>query len=905
MKFRICAALTVAFSATFASAQNVKFEKYKLDNGMTVILHEDHNLPLAAINIWYRVGSKDEVDRRSGFAHLFEHLMFMGTDRVPGNDFDVIMETGGGNNNASTAFDRTNYYSHGPASLLPTLLWLDADRLEDLGRTMTKEKLDKQRDIVRNERRQSVENQPYGKAELVIEDLLYPPSHPYHHPIIGSHEDLEAATVLDVKDFFANYYVPNNATLCVAGDFDSAAIKTQINKLFGDLPRRQEPIRRTADPVQLDGVKRATTLDAVQLPALLMAFHAPPIYAPGDAEMTLIARILAEGHSSRLYKRLVLEEKLAAEVRSYGDANLLDTMFRVDVIGVATADLNRIEAIVDEELAKLTKNGVQPDELERYKTGIERQKVAALQSIEARADKLNEYEFYLGNPDGFVTDLERFRKTTPDTVKTQAAKWLDLNKRVIVRVLPEQSPRFDSGRDARPELSQANTFAPPPPQSAQLANGMKLLVWPRPELPLVSAVIAFKPGGALEPLDKAGESSLLASMLVEGAGQRDSLAFADAAQLLGADISADADHESFTASLNVLKRNLEPAAGLLADALRRPRFAPDAWERVHRLHLEELAQQEDEPAAVAATVSLRSLYGRDHPYGMPVDGTPETAKRITLDDVKAQHANLLRPETATLLLAGDITLDQAKALFDKLLGDWKSTGPAPTPIPVGKLLPATKGRVVIVNRPDAVQTMVQVIMPAQPFADPQRVTYNVLNTIIGGSFTSRLNQNLREDKGYTYGARSRFNMEISTGFFTARAAVRADVTGAALREMLMELERTAGGDVSPEETAKAVETIRTSTVQGFASLRSILASAADLTVAGLPFETIAKDMASLQKIHESDLNQLAGSALPLQQSIIVLVGDRQRILSDLSSLELPTPIEVDVYGEPLKELPQP
>ena len=901
MKFRAVVSLVVASFVPLALAQNIKFEKYKLQNGMTVILHEDHNLPLAAVNIWYRVGSKDEVEHRSGFAHLFEHLMFMGTERVPGNDFDVIMESGGGNNNASTAFDRTNYFSHGPANLLPTLLWLDADRLEDLGRTMTREKLDKQRDVVRNERRQTTENQPYGKAELIVEDLLYPADHPYHHPIIGSHEDLEAASLQDVKDFFANYYVPNNGTLCVAGDFDSAAIKKEIARLFGDLPMRQDPIRRTTGPVQLDAVRRATTLDAVQLPALLMAFHSPPIYAPGEAEMTLIGRILAEGRSSRLYKRLVLEEKLAAEVRAYGDANLLDTMFRVDCIAVANADLNRIEKIVDEELIRLIQAGVQPDELERYKTGVEREKLAALQSIEARADKLNEYEFYLGDPNGFTRDLERFRNATPESVKAQAARWLTLDKRVIVRVLPEQPSRSESARDAKPELGAPHAFTPPSPQSGQLANGMKLLVWTRPELPLVSAVMTFKPGGALEPLQKAGESSLLAAMLVEGAGERDSLAFADAAQLLGAEISADADHESFTASLSVMKRNLEPAAALLADALRRPRFATDAWERVHRLHLEDLAQQEDEPAAVAAMVALRSLYGSDHPYGLPVDGTPETAKGVTLDDIKAQYGRILRPENATLLLAGDITMEKAKDLFEKLLGDWKNAAPAAPTIPVAKVLPSGTPRVFMVNRPNAVQTMVQVILPAQPFANPLRVNYFVLNTIIGGSFTSRLNQNLREDKGYTYGARSRFTMEPSTGFFTAGSAVRADVTGAALREILMELKRTAGGDVTPEETAKAVETVRTNTVQRFANLRSILASAAELTVAGLPYETVTGDMATLQNIKAADLNTLAGASLPLQQAIIVLVGDRERILSDLAPLDLPKPVEVDAYGEPLKE----
>ncbi|MBI3720937.1 MAG: insulinase family protein [Fimbriimonas ginsengisoli] len=895
-------AILVPFTlAASALAQNVKFEKYTLDNGLTVILHEDHHLPLACVNIWYKVGSKDEPYRRSGFAHLFEHLMFMGTERVPGNDFDVIMESGGGNNNASTAFDRTNYFSHGPAALLPTLLWLDADRLEDLGRTMTSAKVDKQRDVVRNERRQSVENQPYGKAELKIEDLLYPPDHPYHNPTIGSHEDLNAASLEDVQEFFANFYVPNNASLCVAGDFDPVKIKPLIAKLFGDLPRGQTPMRRTAPPVQLDGVKRATLLDQVQLPALEMAFHAPAIFAAGQAEMTLVGRILADGKSSRLYKRLVLEEKLAREVKAYEDANLLDTMFRVDVTGVAGADLNKIESIVDNELINLIKDGVKSEELERYKAGIEREKVAALQSIEARADKLNEYEFYLGNPDGFAQDLERFRKVTPESLRNYATLILNLNKRVIMRVLPEQAPRLDSARDQRPEPTPQATFAPQPPESATLSNGLKLMVFQRPELPLVAVEVAFKPGGALDPRGKAGAASLLSSMLTEGAGERDTTQFADAMQMLGADIDFNADHEAFLGSLSVLKRNFDPAAALLADAIRKPRFEDTAWERVHRLQLEQLSAQEDEPAAVAGVVALRSLYGADNPYGWPVDGTPDTVKQITLDDVKSLYPAVLRPDDATILLAGDITLAEARATFEKLLGDWKPVGPLPAPQPIAKMIAPGAPRVVIVDRPNAVQTVECVILPGPRYIDPQRPAYFVLNTIIGCSFTSRLNQNLREDKGYTYGARSRFAMDISTGQFTARAAIRADVTGPALREMLMELNRTAAGDISPEEAAKAVETVRTTAVQQFADLHSVVEHAAELALVGLPFETIGLDMAALCKLSAGDLNQLAAQSLPLKQAVIVLVGDKATILAQIGELGLPTPEEVDEYGEPVKE----
>jgi predicted Zn-dependent peptidase len=277
------ALLMTIFVATSAPAQQVKYEKYQLPNGMTVILHEDHSLPITCINTWYYVGSKDEAPGRSGFAHLFEHLMFMGTRRVPTGAFDQLMETEGGSNNASTSEDRTNYYSIGPSSLLPTLLWLDADRLEDLGKEMTKDKLDKQREVVRNERRQTSEMRPYGKSELKISELMYPPEHPYHHTVIGSHEDLEAATVRDVKDFFAAYYVPNNASLVVAGDFDSSQIKPLIAKLFGTLPRSGTPAHSKAEPASLSEVRRVTYTDTVQFPRTTIVYHSPAQFAPGDA----------------------------------------------------------------------------------------------------------------------------------------------------------------------------------------------------------------------------------------------------------------------------------------------------------------------------------------------------------------------------------------------------------------------------------------------------------------------------------------------------------------------------------------------------------------------------------------------------------------------------------------------
>ncbi len=896
----VCVAMVLGAAAA-AFGQEVKYEKYQLPNGMTVILHEDHSLPVVAINTWYKVGSKDEVARRSGFAHLFEHLMFMGTRRVPGNAFDVIMEEGGGSNNATTSEDRTNYFSSGPASLLPTLLWLDADRLEELGRTMDQDKLNKQRDVVRNERRQSYENRPYGKSELAIQEMLYPVGHPYHIPTIGTHEDLEAATVTDVKDFFATYYVPNNATLVVAGDFDPAKIKPLIAALFGSIPRGGEAPHRTAPPAKLEGVKRATMLDNVQIPRVSMAWLSPAKFAAGDAELDLLADVLADGKSSRLYKRLVYDDKLAVDVDATQASSLLGSSFQIDVLAAPGVEPERIEKAVDEEIARLGRDGVTAEELERCKAKVELGMLSRLQSVLMRADALNEYEFYFGEPNSFKRDLDRYRNATAAAVQKQAKETLKPDARVMVRVLPEAPEPVASAREKRPSDLAPHAFEPPAPETFELANGLKVMLWKKSELPLVAMKLVVNPGGRLQPNEKAGLADLMATMLGEGAGELDALAFENAVQALGATFDASAEIESLGVSMTTLKRNFPKAAALFADAVLRPRFDPKEWERVQRLHLEELKEQEDQPRMVAERVAARQLFGDGHPFGWPVDGTPETVSKLTLADVQSEYKSLMQPGSATLLVAGDVTADEVKKAFDGTLGKWPKGSGAAADATAAALPARDKLSVVIVDRPEAVQTVVYFIAPGPKMTDPGRVKYELLNTLLGGSFTSRLNQNLREAHGYTYGARSGYSMGVRDGYFSAAASVRADVTGAAVAEFLKEFKQLRGGDVSAAEAGKSAQTLRTNAVQSFEGLGGVLDEASDRLVAGLPFESLGADMKAMAAVSASDLNQMAKGALPLERGVLVLVGDKAAILEQIKSLDLPKAIEVSSRGDVITE----
>jgi predicted Zn-dependent peptidase len=884
-----------------APAQSLKVEKYKLANGMTVILYPDHTLPAASVNIWYRVGSKDDPSRRSGFAHLFEHLMFMGTERVPNGEFDRIMEAAGGSNNAGTTADHTAYYSSGPASLLPTLLWLDAERLEGLPRAMDQKKVDLQRDVVLNELRQTYENQPYGRADLAIEQLLYPPGHPYHLATIGTADDLKAAVATDVKDFFATYYVPNNASLVVAGDFDPATIKPLVEKLFGTLPRGLEPPRRSVPSAKLDGVKRGAMYDKVQLALVSFAYHTPPAMTQADAECDLLASILAEGKSSRLYKRLVIDDKLASSVTASNSSQALGSVLRIDVQARPDADFSRIEQVVDEEIARLLKDGPGTSEVAQRKATTELAKLNALQRLETRADQLNFYEDAWGEPNSFVRDLDRYRNATPASILATARQVLTKDARVLFHVLPEQPRKAPSARDTRPPDGPSAAFQPTPPERFTLANGIPVQLWRTPELPLTRVGAVFRADGSLDArASDAGVASLMAGMLDEGSGSRDALAFGEAIATLGGSFSTGATKRAVYATLTVLSRNVAAGVPLLADAVRRPRFDPKDFDRVKRLTLDDIAQSTDEPAAIADRVASRILFGDAHPYAWPLDGTEESAAAITLEKVKAAHAALVRPDEATFLVASSLPSSEVKAALESAFGDWKAEGPKPAlPAVPAAYAPASPGlRVYLVDRPDAPQTTLKFLAPSPKFADPSRVPLRLLGTILGGSFTSRLNQNLREKHGYTYGAGGGFAPGPVLGTFSAGAGVTAKDTGAAVKEFLAEFTRLSSGDVTAEETAKARGLVTTSAVGAFSGLSGIVGTATALLENDASFDTLGQDLAAMPKVDAAALNARAKTAIPLDRAVLVLVGDKATVLPQLKGAGIPTPVEVDSWGTP-------
>jgi predicted Zn-dependent peptidase len=429
--------------------RKIAFEKFVLPNGLTVIFHEDRSSPLVAVNIWYHVGSKDEEPGRTGFAHLFEHLMFMGSKNAPYPSFDSIMESWGGHNNGTTSNDRTNYYEIGPTNLLETCLWLEADRLATLADVITDEELERQRKVVQNERRQSYENRPYGQSELVIPDAMYAPDHPYHWPTIGSHADLEAAGVADVRAFFERYYLPSNASLVVAGDFDFAAGRALVEKYFGWIAKRPAPARRTPPPAVLDATREITLTDRVQLPRLRLCWHSPPLFARGDADLDLAAQILGGGKSSRLYKSLVFERRLAQDAFAYQSSQMLSSLFHVGVTAKPGVTLDQIQQAVDEELQLFATKGPTDAEVERARNSHLADYYKSFDHLQTRADILNHYEHLCGDPDGVERDLTRYETADGSSVRAELAATI-ARSHLALRTVPDGSA---APSDAHPEAA--------------------------------------------------------------------------------------------------------------------------------------------------------------------------------------------------------------------------------------------------------------------------------------------------------------------------------------------------------------------------------------------------------------------------------------------------------------------
>jgi zinc protease len=887
---------------------DLDFQKYTLPNGLEVILHEDHRLPIVAVNLWYHVGPANETAGRTGFAHLFEHMMFQGSGHV-GDDqhFKLLEGAGASFINGTTDFDRTNYMEDIPSNQLELALWLESDRMGFLLDRLDQAKLSNQQDVVRNERRQSVENQPYGLVEEELFHQLFPQGHPYYASIIGSHEDIQAAKLEDVRDFFRRYYAPNNASIAIVGDIDVAATRALVEKYFGSIPRGPAvtPVDVKTPPIASE--RHVVVRDKVELPRLYLAWITPPIFQPGDAEADLTARILGGSKASRLYRSLVFDKKIAQTVTAHEQSLQLGSIFQISATAKPGHTAEELQKAIDAELAIFAASGPTPEEVAAAQNALYAATVLSLENLGSMfgvANRLNTYNHFVKDPGYLNQDLARYAALRPESLKAFAASQLSPAHRVVVHGIPgEKALPPNPPASPAPEAAAVAAPAPagepwrsevpkpgPTPQaklpaahSFQLPNGLTVYWIESHALPIVAGQLVVRSGSAADPAGLPGLAAFTAAMLDEGTETRDALAIATQLEGLGANLTTGSNFDGSYVTFDVLKPNAEQALAIVADVALGPTFPEKDVERVRGDRLTTLLQQRDSPFQTAFRVMYPALYGLAHPYGHTPLGSEEALRRITRDDIAAFYRSSYSPANAALVLAGDLTEADVRRLATQAFGEW--SGPAvaapatPAPAPI-------RERVVLVDMKGAPQTTIGIAQLAVKRSDPDFERLTVMNTVLGGLFSSRVNLNLRERHGYTYGASSSLGETRGVAPLFVGSAVRADVTGASVREMLGEAQAMTQAEVTPAELALAKDSIARSLPALFETTRSAVGTVGQLFLFDLPPDYYAGLPGRLSSMTAGEVFDATRHHLAPDRMLIVAVGDRAQAEPQIGGLEL-------------------
>lgn len=899
----------------------IPFEKYKLPNGLEVILHQDHSTPIVGVNVWYHVGAKNEKPGRTGFAHLFEHMMFQGTQHHD-DDYFGPLQKAGGRLNGSTSQDRTNYWETVPSNYLELALWMEADRMGFLLPVMTQKRLDNQRDVVKNERRQSYENRPYGLAYETILAAMYPPDHPYSWPTIGSMADLNVASREDIADFFRRYYHPGNASLCIAGDFDPAQAKQLVAKYFGSLPAGPSVAKLKPWVPELKGEQRFQMTDRVGLPRLYMVWHTVPMFAADDAELEILADVLGGGKTSRLYRALVRDQQIAQDVQAFQYSQEIAGAIMVVATARPGHTVAELEATCRDQIARLRQTSPTVEEVTRAINRLESQFVSSLEPISefgGRADRLNMYNVYTGDPGYLAKDFARYAKVDAAGVMRVAEKYLGEN-RVVLEVLPGKSvkitpdPRTPAAaareklaKKAKPQAPTAvkepvdsfdrsvmpgpgpePRFALPPIAHRKLSNGMEILVVENHELPVVNLNLVVRTGRSSDPASQPGLASLLAATWDEGTTRRSADQIAEELAGIGASLSINSDWDITAARLFTLKRHLPVALDVYSDVIQHPSFPEKELQRQRNMALGRLVQVRDEPTHLASIAVGAALFGREHPYGQPTFGTPAALKSVTRENLLAFYQTQVRPEQSVLIAVGDVTADEIAAELEKSLGIWKAA-PGEAIEPKFPERPAPQpSRVLLVDKPGAVQSVISVGLICAERKSPDYFPLLVMNSIFGGQFSSRLNMNLREDKGYTYGARTTLDWRVhGRGPLVAGASVQTAVTAPALVEFLREFTGMVGQrPVAADELDFSKTYITRGYPATFETPSHVAMQLETLVQYRLPDDYFNTVVPKVRAVTTDDVSRVAKKYLDVDHLTVVVVGDSTQVEPALRKLPI-------------------
>jgi zinc protease len=772
---------------------------------------------------------------------------------------------------------------------------------------MSQEKLDEQRAVVRNERRQGLENTPYGRWYTLILENLHPAGHPYSWSVIGSHEDLVAASLEDVREFFRRYYSPNNLTLTIAGDFDPAEAKTLVAKYFGGLqagPALDRPERYM--PV-LDGEKIIEVMDRVPQERTYFAWPTPAYFDKGDADLDLASLILTDGLSARLNKNLVYDKQLASNVSSFNNGMEISGFFVVFATARPGAFLADIEKTVTEEITRLAKNGPTAEEVDRAKTKWEYNFVTGLERIGGfggKADLLGQYNTFLGDPAKFDEDVQRYRGATAASIKDAVSKYLDTKNRLLVRFHPEVSARAAADtldRAKAPSIAADRRFVTPEVKTARLPNGMSVYVVERHDLPKVAVSFATKAGTITDPASKEGVAHLAVTTIDMGTTTRKALEIEDALGDLGTELGGFATREYASLNFEVLERNLAPALNIVADVVRNPTYPADEVDREKKRHLDALAQQNNNPNTIASRVRAMLAFGVDHPYGRAAQGLPSSVAKIERTDLASYHDTYWKPGTSTVIFVGDITMDKAMKLAGDAFGSWAAGNAPSVPIPAPR--PAQPGRVYLVDRQDAAQTVVMQILPGPKRMVDDYYTFRLVDAVWGGGgFGTRLNLNLREDKGYSYGVFSGMANYNDYGMWYASGGVQTDKTKESVVEFVKEMENLAGKKpITQAELTTAQQGRVRGYSQQFESLSRVSGQIATLWAQNLPMTEMQREVDATGAATMEEVTAASKKYVTPDKLSLLLVGDLAKIEPGIRSLNLGEIVVLDVEGKPVKK----
>jgi len=904
------AELRAAPVAELVSEVDIPWTRFTLDNGLTVIVHEDRKAPVVALSVWYNVGSKDEPKGSTGFAHLFEHLMFGGSENAPGSYLGRLRNLGPTNLNGTTWFDRTNYFQTVPTPALEQALYLESDRMGYLLGEIGQPVLDLQRGVVQNEKRQG-DNEPYGLFEYAQLEALFPEGHPYRHSTIGSMADLDAASLETVRNWFRDKYGPNNAVVVLSGDIDEATARPLMERYFGAIPRGPVNSPAEADVPTLAAPIVETMHDRVATTRLTRSWAVPGMLSDDAVPLSVAAEVLGGLASSRLDNQLVRGEETAvsasASLSDFHRIGIFD--ISVDVKpGQDAAEVGRqLDAIVADYIAK----GPTQEEVARVATQYVSRRIQSLEQVNGKANALAEGQLYAGDPDHYKKQLTEYASVTPAQVTTAMQRWLtrpvfDMTiapgeRDAYEEAVPATTPPVPAAeiqrvaRPAMPDIGEVSDLTFPAVQRARLSNGVEVVYAQVDTVPVTRVAVEFNAGFAADRADRLGAHSLMLDLLDDGTTTRNANQLAEEQERLGASIQVGASMDRTTASLTTVSANLSPSLTLLSDVVRNPAFAPSEVERLRAQRLASLASEATQPGAIAARALPPLLYGADSPYGRSFTGTGDVATitALTRADLVQEHDAWVRPDNATIFVVSNEPLSQITPQLEAAFGDWRAPSTAKGTKAFSAPVPAPANRIVLIDRPQSPQSLIYggAVLPLSGTDD--LLTLNAANVTLGSDFLSRINSDLRETKGWSYGVRGNVNALEHRVPYIVNAPVQADRTGESIAALIAQYDRFLQADgVTPQELERTINGNTRSLAGGFETSAQILGALRSNALYGRPDDYQTTIASRTRALTAAQMDDAARQVIKPDEFVWVVVGDASVVRPQLEALGLPLEVRL-------------